>query len=561
MPTSLQLCALIALSIVAGQLSAQASRQCAGGAVTTPLPGGYVEELERARGIRRNESWLLMRGASDAAKSTMAADSSAAPLRVAVIIPEVFLTSQQSFPMPANDGPLWAGRGISYSISGGVAVCGKQGRWGAVVAPTYWYAGNEAFDVTTNPQVIPPIRQDHSPWASPYHYMPRSLDVPRRFGNRPLRRLDPGTFALWYRGNHVEAGLTTESEWWGPGQYNALLLSSHGAGATRAYIRTAKPIRAKGDLDIRYFLGALAISPYFFSMPEDSGRTVAGLSVVWRPAAEPNLSIGVSRIVIAPILGNGYLTHVLDPLLHVGTPNALPYNDKTQYPGRDQLLSIFANWRLPKDGAEVWVEWARAEIPVNLRDFVESPHHTQAATIGLQHIRPITRGWSARVIGEYTATNQSSSYRERPVGSWYTSRAVQGGFTQRGQVLGAMIGPGSISHRVALDAVGPRHAIGVFAWRVRWDDDSFFTIPRPNGNGLCKHDVGLAWGVRGSARLPVGSIETTITAQNRLNLYWQALGLCFLNEELSVDKKNLSIEFRFRPGLRTAPVSVGRSAP
>jgi hypothetical protein len=48
----------------------------------------------------------------------------------------------------------------------------------------------------------------------------------------------------------------------------------------------------------------------------------------------------------------------------------------------------------------------------------------------------------------------------------------------------------------------------------------------------------------------VGWLEATVTAQNRINLYWQALGLCFLNEELQVDKKNLSLEFRFRPQRR-----------
>lgn len=514
------------------------------------MPGGYAEEMERTRGLRRGDQWSLTRAGSDGAKAALLADSNPAPFRIAAVVPEVFLTSQQSFPMPANDGALWAGKGVSYSVTGGVAICGRNARWGAVIAPTYWFAGNEDFDIPDNPQIVPPIRRDYSPWASPYHYMPRSLDSPRRFGDAPLKRFEAGTFALWYRGRHVEAGFTTESEWWGPGQYNALLLSSQAAGAPRVYLRTSKPIRAKGELDIRYFLGGLSVSPFFFAVAEDSSRTVAGLSVVWRPAVEPNLSIGAARLVIAPILGNGFLTHVLDPLVHVGTPNALPYNDKTQYPGRDQLFSLFANWRLPADGAEVWVEWARAEMPVNLRDFVESPHHTQAATIGLQHVRPMGRGWSARVIGEYSQTNQSSSYRERPVGSWYTSRAVQGGFTQKGQVLGAVIGPGSITHRVGLDLLGPRHSVGVFAWRVRWDDDSFFTIPRPNGNGLCKHDVSLAWGLRGAARIPVGWLEGTLTAQNRLNLYWQALGLCFLNEELQIDQRNLSLEFRFRPASR-----------
>jgi hypothetical protein len=543
----------LTVPLAAAALPAQSlpsSIRCAGGTVAAALPGGYADEMDRARGIRRGEAWSLLRSPTDGVKAAMLEDSSARAVRVALVVPEAFLTSQQSFPMPANDGPMWAGRGVSYSVTTGFALCGKDARWGAVVAPTYWFAGNEPFDQPTNPQIVPPIRQDHSPWASPFHYMPRSLDMPRRFGGRTLRRLDPGTLALWYRTRYVELGASTESEWWGPGQYNALLLSSQAAGAPRVYLRTAKPIRAKGELDVRYFLGALNISPYFFSQPEDSGRTIAGLAAVWRPDAQRGLSLGFSRLVISPIIGNGHLRHALDPFLHVGTPNALPYEDKTQYPGRDQLLSLFANWRMPDDGAEVWVEWARAELPANLADFLESPNHTQAFTAGLQFIRPIARGWSARVIGEHSQTNQSSSYRERPIGSWYTSRAVQGGFTQRGQVLGAMIGPGSISHRLGLDAVGPRQSLGLFVWRVRWDDDSFFTIPRPNGNGLCKHDVGLAWGARGSALLPVGWLEATVTAQNRINLYWQALGLCFLNEELQVDKKNLSLEFRFRPQRR-----------
>lgn len=553
MSISTQIRALIAFPLATGLLPAQPVKfvtRCAGGAVTSPLPGGYADEMERARGIRRGAGWTLLRAPTDVAKAAMLIDTSSAAIRVAAVVPEAFLTSQQAFPMPANDGPMWAGKGVSYSISGGLALCGRHARWGAVIAPTYWFAGNAAFELADNPQIAPPIRQDYSPWASPYHYMPRSLDVPRRFGDRTLRRLEPGTLALWYRASRVEVGFSTESEWWGPGQYNALLLSSQAAGAPRVYIRTSNPIRAKGEIDIRYFLGALNISPYFFAAPEDSGRTIAGLTAVWRPDAQPGLSIGAARIVVAPILGNGYLKHVLDPVLHVGTPNALPYADKTQYSGRDQLFSMFANWRLPDDGAEVWVEWARAELPVNIREFVESPHHTQAVTAGLQHLRSVGRGWSARIIAEFSQTNQSSSYRERPVGSWYTSRAVQGGFTQKGQVLGAVIGPGSLTQRAGLDFIGPRHSLGVFAWRVRWDDDSFFTIPRPNGNGLCKHDVSLAWGLRGAARIPVGWIEGTVTAQNRLNLYWQALGLCFQNEELQIDKRNLSIEFRFRPALR-----------
>jgi hypothetical protein len=456
---------------LAAQLVSPASR-CAGGAVTTSLPGGLVEENLRARGLRTSDVWSLTRSATDAAKARMTADSAPRPIRVAVVLPEVLVTSQQSFPLPANDGPMWAGKGLTYSVTGGIAICGKHARWGAIIAPTYWYAENADFALADNPEVVPPLRQDYSRWASPYHYIPRSLDVPRRFGNTSLRRFEPGALALWFRAPRYEIGFTTESEWWGPGQYNALLLSSQASGVPRAYARTAKPIHAAGQLDIRWFLGGLAFSPYFFAEKEDSTRMLSGLAVTWRPDFEPGLTLGAARLVVAPILGNGWLRHLLDPLVPVGTPNALPYANKTQYPGRDQLFSLFANWRLPADGAEVWFEWARAELPTGFRDFFESPNHTQALTMGLQHSQPAPwKDWSVRIGAEYSQTNQSSTYRERPTGSWYTSRAVQGGFTQKGQVLGAMIGPGSVTQRLNIDVAGPNRSLGLFAYRIKWDDD------------------------------------------------------------------------------------------
>ncbi|MBC7842665.1 MAG: hypothetical protein H7099_10140 [Gemmatimonadaceae bacterium] len=482
----------------------------------------------------------------------MLADSSRVPLRLAIVLPEVLATHHQSFPMPANDGPLWAGRGLAYSVTGGVALCGRQGRWGAIIAPTYWYAENANFDLPDNPQFVPPYRGGYSPFASRYYYMPRSLDAPRRFGPTALSGFDPGVITVFARNARVDAGFTTEPMWWGPGQYNALLLSTQAAGLPRAYVRTARPLRLGGELDISYFIGGMSYSRFFFeNNPIDTTRSIAGLSVVWRPKFEPGLSLGAARLVIAPIAGKAYLKQLFDPIIPVGTPNAVSRADSTQFPGRDQLFSVFANWRLPDDGTEIWFEWARAELPENLRAFFQAPNHTQAVTLGLQRVSaPFHRDWTWRVGAEYSQTTQSSTYRERPTGSWYTSRAVQAGFSQKGQVLGAMIGPGSVTQRLNLDFAGPRASLGIFAYRIKWDDDSFFTIPRPNGNGLCKHDVSLALGARGTARTPAGWFEATLTSQNRLNLYWQALGLCFENEELQIDKRNLSLEFRFHPRIR-----------
>lgn len=473
------------------------------------------------------------------------------PVRVSAVLPEVLFTNQSSFPLPANDGPLWAGRGRSYSITGGVALCGMRGRWGAIIAPTYWYAENTNFTLPDDPRFVPPYIGGYSPWASRYYYMPRSLDAPRRFGATAYRRIDIGTLTLFGQARGLEYGLTTEPAWWGPGQYNALLLSTQSAGIPRAYIRTVRPLKLGGELDVQYFLGGVSYSPFFFrDNPIDTTRSLAGLALVWRPKFEKNLSLGAARLVMAPMSGHVYLKHVLDPLTNVGTPNAVGRADSTQFPGKDQLFSVFANLRLPEDGAEIWAEWARAELPQSVREFFESPNRSQALTIGLQRVQPAWKNWTWRVGAEYTQTSQTSTFRERPMGWWYTSRAVQAGFSQKGQVIGAMIGPGSVTQRLNLDFTGPSHSLGVFIYRIKWDDDSFFTIPRPSGGGFCKHDVSLAAGLRGSVQNRVGAFEGSITSQNRLNLYWQALGFCFDNTELQIDKRNLSIEFRFRPRVR-----------
>ena len=494
--------------------------------------------------------WSLARRASEPARRAMQRDSGGG-VKLAVVMPEILHITQSDFPLPGNDGPLWAGRGRSWSVTTGVAVCAGRGRFGAIIAPTFWRARNDDFALVSDPRIVPPQWAGASPWASPYHDPRRSLDQPRRFADRPLEAWDAGVLAAWWRTDALEVGVTTEPEWWGPGLRNALLLSSQSAGVPRAYVGTARPLNVAGALEFRAFLGQMSWSRFFRAeLPADSARSLSGAIVTWRPRFEPRLQVGVARLVAAPTTGGAALLgHVLDVLRPVGTPNARPLSDGTVLSGPDQLFSAFAHWRLPDDGTELWLEWGRAEQPANLADILRAPQHSRAITIGLQHVRALPRpGWHARVAFEYTGTGQTGTYRERPSGSWYTSRAVLGGFTQRGQVLGAAMGSGSTGQWAALDVGAPRGSLGVFLQRVKWDDDTFYTIPRPNGNGLCKHDVSLAWGLRALAALPgLGQLETTVASQQRMNLYWQALGLCFANEELQVDARNVTIDLRWRP--------------
>ena len=131
-----------------------------------------------------------------------------------------------------------------------------------------------------------------------------------------------------------------------------------------------------------------------------------------------------------------------------------------------------------KSGFEVYGEWARTELPASLRDLFTAPGHTQGYTLGLQWARPLRQGRDAlRVQAEHTFLEQSSTFRDRPVGVYYTSRAVIQGYTHDGRVLGAAIGPGASSHWLALDYFRSSWDVGLFGEWVRWDNDAMWTVP------------------------------------------------------------------------------------
>ena len=69
--------------------------------------------------------------------------------------------------------------------------------------------------------------------------------------------------------------------------------------------------------------------------------------------------------------------------------------------------------------------------------------------------RPLRQSRDAlRLQAEHTYLEKSATSRDRPVGVYYTSRAVLQGYTHDGRVLGAAIGPGASSHWLAVDYFG-----------------------------------------------------------------------------------------------------------
>src|SRR5207245_10587160 len=104
-----------------------------------------------------------------------------------------------TFPFGYNDGPMWAGRGLTLDIQGGFAL--RRGVLSLTVAPMAFVAPNAGFALMSNGQAG---RLAYGDGMQPY-----AIDRPQRFGSGAYARLDPGQSTLRVDSHKLAVGVTT----------------------------------------------------------------------------------------------------------------------------------------------------------------------------------------------------------------------------------------------------------------------------------------------------------------------------------------------------------------
>lgn len=467
---------------------------------------------------------------------------------LSLIAPQYRSTWNSDLPLSLNEGAMWAGRGLNVSLLGGFRIV--AGPVVLTVTPEFVYQENLPF------QVLPSPMRGRSPFASPWHNEPESLDLPLRFGSQSHMAIGVGQSSIRMRTRGMELGLSSANQWWGPGIRNALVMSNNAPGFPHAFVRTAAPLRNRaGRFEGKILLGRLAESEFFDSDPENDHRSIAAGVFTYRPAVAPNLTLGLARAVYAPIDAT---TDLLGDALHlvqdIGRPNDRRPTDLARDPGPDQILSVFGRWVLPEAGFEAYFEWAKNERPRSLRDLLVTPHHAQAYTVGLQWARPVSDGTTFRLQAESSFLESSTTLRYRRVTGFYKSRPVPQGYTHRGRVLGAAIGTGGSGQWVAADLIGRTAQVGLFAGRIRWENDAFFGAQV--APFIFDHDVSVIGGVRAGLILPRIRVESEIALAERLNYLFQNPSVD-LTAPAGVDIRNLTVRLRLTPVLRARVSAAG----
>lgn len=317
-----------------------------------------------------------------------------------------------------NDAAMIPAKGYQTLLSAGVFA--NYGPLSIQLKPEYVFAGNEKFNK----------------FRSYYG----SADLPVRFGNDSYSRLSWGQSSVRLNFDPVSIGLSNENLWWGPGIRNSLLMSNTAAGFKHLTLNTTRPIKTPlGSIEAQIIAGRLEGSGYTDLLPDD-WRYLSGLAFSFQPRWFPGLFLGLTR---------SFQIYSKDMDQSFG--DYLPFfqafqkvNTNEDSKRRDQLTSVFARWLLTNSKAEVYFEYGLNDHSYNTRDFLMSPEHSRAYTLGMNKLISY-KGRSDEYIQigvELTHMEQSLDRILRDAGEWYLHSQVVHGYTNRGEVLGAGIGPG-----------------------------------------------------------------------------------------------------------------------
>jgi hypothetical protein len=489
------------------------------------------------QGLSPTSGYLLRSAGSLTAKS---------PLQAVRGIPaEMHAVYNSSIPFSMNEGGAWAGRGMTWLFTSGFDMQLERVR--LLFAPQISISANRWWlvrDSTHFPPPLLPYERNGDGYMFAWYGAPYSIDLPLRYGDVNLARLSFGQSSLSVDAKALTLGISSENEWWGPGVRNAIILSNNAPGFPHLFLRPSRPLETRlGFFEFRWLSGALYESQWFDRDPSNDVRSIAALAATLTPHRVPGLTFGFARSVYSTARGTGSsLFRFFDVFMRIGHPNDRPFGDSTLTPGgRDQVYSVFARWVMPESGLETYTELGRTELPESLRDLFVYPSHTLGYTLGLQWNKPQGR---SRIQAEVTTLEQSSSFRDRPIGSWYTSRRVIQGYTNQGQSLGAAIGPGSSSQWLAWDYLLPAWRGGLYAGRIRWNEDMRSVYNWPKYLEYCNHDVSYFVGARTSAQTRLGFISADLNLANRINAFFQVQSGCPSGpSQKDIRNKTLSLTF------------------
>jgi hypothetical protein len=348
-------------------------------------------------------------------------------------------TFNSAYPYGANDGPLWAGRGLTGAVSGGIS--GHFGPISFALDPMAFSAANRPFELLSNGR--------KGLQAFNHGTFSNIVDYPQRFGDRAYSRVDPGNSYLRLDSRFISLGASTANEWIGPATEYPFLLSNNAPGIPHVFLGTGDPLNIWiGRLQARALWGRLnqsAYSPVTGSTHYTPGgasgtiRLAASLQTIFQPRGMPGLELGFARFFHVPnTVGGPSSAFWRQPFFVFFSKNELAAGDSLG--AENQLASLFFRWVFPHSGLELFGERGYEDQFYDFREFIENLDHDHEYMVGLQKILRTRRDGFDVLRAELINYQLSTLALIRGEGAVYVHGTLRQGHTNRGQLLGASPG-------------------------------------------------------------------------------------------------------------------------
>ena len=409
---------------------------------------------------------------------------------VQLIAPRWGFTENTSLPFGSNDGAVWKGRGVTSWISGGMRA--QAGPVVLTIMPVAFWAQNQQFDVIPTGYTGPQQFADYG--------NPTTVDRPQRFGDGALTVVDPGQSSLRVDFPAFTLGVSTANQAWGPAHTFPFLLSANAPGFPHVFLGTGRSLNlGPVALNGRLVYGKLEQSAYAF-VPESlyfPRRFMSGVVATIEPKVLTGLEVGAARFFHTPWHDGGptaadlrkpFETFSKRTLISIG-------RDLAGQGGEDnQLASVFGRWAFPRGGFEIYAEAGREDHGYNIRDVLLEPDHTGTRLYGFRKTTRIDSTGFVAVRGEFMNAQATRMAAVRAEGTSFLGSVLRQGHTEKGQLLGADIGPGDgAAHLLATDVYRPWGRTSFWYQRKargRLDGFRFDGIVRPTDNES-QHAIGV----------------------------------------------------------------------
>jgi hypothetical protein len=363
-----------------------------------------------------------------------------------------------------NDGPLSFSKGYQYLISTGFYF--KSKRLHLILRPEFYKTASDQY-------------KTNSQWGQV---------------TNSLTKIGYGQSVIRYDLGSLSFSASTQNLWLGPGIHSSLIMSNNAKGFKYLSFETNKPIKTKlGQFEYLLFSGTLTtLSDQGFENAnlktkifDGRLRYINGLSVVFSPKLLNGFYFGFNRVFqtyytsLESTKGGLYkYAMVFNGLFKTS------YNDDKL--NRDQLLSLYTRWVMPKERAEIYFEYGYNDAKSNTRDLILDNSHASASLFGLRKFFKINdKNDNLLIEAEATRMAQTPSYLQRSAGNWYNHSEVKQGYTNNNQIMGAGSGLGNNLQTFAISWTKNWNKLGIQYQRINQNPGQFFG----NANNLFIRDV------------------------------------------------------------------------